>query len=216
MIWALSTLALAGCTTRTDQEIVPAGESETTLEVLLETTHADSAEAPTEENARTWDAHLARLAEDWGISNPPEVTVIRRVEPEESFALVLACMAENGFPVDDPHFTFPEEQYDTMLLVQYTCYARYPIDDIHFEPFSETQIEFIRDYWINEAIPCLADIGYEIEQPPSLPVVIQEWDTPDSWWPSGAIQKLNLPRNRFDEAFEKCPEWPNAAETRLH
>lgn len=161
--------------------------------------------------------YLDRIAGMFQVDDPPAVEVVRVVEPEELQPLVTQCMAEAGFVADSSGtYTFPEDQTASLHLNFYICYAKYPIDDRYLQPMTTDQRLYVRTYWIESAIPCLADLGYVIPQPPTEETYLASLGTPDEYIVSGELHELGLSQSTIDAALAECPEMPRAADVYQH
>ncbi|MGY1745987.1 hypothetical protein [Blastococcus sp. SYSU D00695] len=74
------------------------------------------------------EEQLATLAADLGITDPPDVPVLRLVTPEQSEALVESCLAEHGYPLTEGSHEVPNAEVGDFDLARYICLASYPID----------------------------------------------------------------------------------------
>ncbi len=161
--------------------------------------------------------YLAQTARMFGVEDPPDVDVVRAVEPEELPALVTQCMAESGFVADSTGtITVPSDQTESLDLAYYTCYARYPIDEKYLQPLNAGQRRYIYRYWIDSEIPCLAGLGYSIPAPPSEQTYLDSIGTPDEYVVSSQLYDLGLSESVVGAALSKCPETPRAADVYQH
>ena len=70
----------------------------------------------------------ATLAADFGITDPPDVPVLRLVTPEQRGALVETCLAERGYRLTEGFYEVPTAETDAFDLANYVCMASYPVD----------------------------------------------------------------------------------------
>ncbi len=134
-------------------------------------------------NANRWEEDLAAVAEAAGITDPPVVTPVRTVSPEESKAVVDDCLVERGWSIDpDGSFSIHRTQQEQFEFDRYVCIASYPIGEIYLEPYDQRQWEVLYDYWVNEFIPCLASKGFDVVDPPSRETFLA---APEEWHPIG-------------------------------
>lgn len=144
--------------------------------------------APVSDSTAESDDPAALYAQEMGIENPPDVEVVREVSPSEELPILVDCLTEAGFPpetpadVSIPEWQIPEAQVDAFNLAEYTCKAQYPLAAQYTEPLEGEQLGVVYDFWLTETIPCLADLGYEVEEPPSRDVFIagEPWDPRES------------------------------------
>jgi hypothetical protein len=147
--------------------------------------HASS--GPQSSGGQGRDEHaefLADFAAQQGLDDLPEVQVVRTVTPEESKAVVDECVADQGWAqLPDGTFQFPSEQDRAFAMAMYICYASYPVDAAYTGPLDQQQWAAIYDYWIDETLPCLADQGFSLPEPPSRETFLSSptWspDTPE-------------------------------------
>lgn len=162
----------------------------------------------------TWIREAAR---EFGVTDFPEVAVVRVVEPLEQPALVSECLAEEGF-LEGPSGgqTIPEDQRGAFGLAQYTCMARYPYDPRVYEPLTDSQVEFIRAYLVESAYPCLASLGYDLPEVPSAETFLGQWRDGRAPMPSAVLPALGVSEVEIDSALELCPENASYAEIWQH
>lgn len=96
-----------------------------------------AAATPTPE-PRTWAGYLESLASALRTDDPPEVTPIQTVAPEDRYpAAILPCLADQGFPTDAGGTrTFPNDQLEVFNLAVYTCEVQYPMEEKYLQPLS--------------------------------------------------------------------------------
>lgn len=150
------------------------------------------------------------------LANLPEVSVIREVLPEEQFDTVVDCVSEAGFPPSERGVSVAwddlGDQWEAFALARYTCFAQYPPIEDFIQPLTLSQNKFLRQYWIEETIPCLAELGIEIPQPPSEETWLSTIDSPESWHPFLAAGRLGISHGVLDQALQACPDSPPSPE----
>ncbi|MDR0483374.1 MAG: hypothetical protein LBH13_09535 [Cellulomonadaceae bacterium] len=166
---------------------------------------------------RTREDYIRELAQMAEIAKPPEVPVIREVTPEEVPSLVDACMAEAGWPPKEPGLwvDFPKSQLPSFNLAWFTCYASYPIKVELNQHFTQTQVKFVRQWWVDTWIPCARAQGFEVEPPPSEETVLSQWHSFDGWVPSEFITG-RLSWSAEQQFWKECPEFPPTTEIIQH
>lgn len=139
--------------------------------------------------------------------DPPEVLPVRSVTLAEANDVHFECMAEQGFPsVTDQHgqqaIEFSKDQAEAMKLSQYVCYARYPLEDKYFEPYSVDQLRAIYDWNRAEVTQCLRDQGVEASSPPSFETFVERYALTgrEHWTATEGLDLMTLE--------ELCPETP--------
>jgi len=177
----------------------------------------------------SYERFLAEQARAFGIDDPPAVEVVRTVDPLEQGYVWLDCMNDAGFASGSGGSLSAgtPDQAENFFLAQYTCFAQYPIDDRAFKPLTDSQWLFIRQYQIETAIPCLADLGYDVPQPPSPETYVGTVNTPEQYTLSDEVRNLimgsiapgasvNLGETRTSEVMAQCPEQPPASDVWQH
>lgn len=139
--------------------------------------------------------------------DPPEVTPVRTVTLQEANDAHFECMAEQGFPsVTDQHgqqaIEFSKDQAESMKLSQYVCYARHPLEDKYYEPYSVDQLRIIYDWNKTEVTECLRNQGVEASSPPSFEAFAERYALTgrEHWTATEGVDLMSLE--------ELCPETP--------
>lgn len=139
--------------------------------------------------------------------DPPVVTPVRTVTLQEANGTHFECMAEQGFPsVTDQHgqqaIEFSKDQAESMKLSQYICYARYPLEDKYYEPYSVDQLRIIYDWNKTEVTECLRNQGVEASTPPSFEAFAERYALTgrEHWTATEGVDLMSLE--------ELCPETP--------
>lgn len=112
-----------------------------------------------------------------GIDQPPAVSPVRVVGPEEIEQLVATCLTELGFPATaDPHggvgYESGPRQEQAGAIAEYTCLGRYPLADEFVQPLSQEQKAVYYDWQVDEVLPCLTALGYPAPDVPSREVYL--------------------------------------------
>lgn len=171
-----------------------------------------TAAAPVEAPRQTREGYLAELATSLRIEDPPVVEVVRELEPEEVSEVVQECLGAAGFPTGaDGAISHPEDQQETFYLAYYTCHAQFPVKEIYLQPLTDEQRLFIRSHWIDSVIPCLAELGYELPQPPSAQAYLDSLGTAEEYTISGELVEFGIPYSAIETALRECPENPPSA-----
>lgn len=163
--------------------------------------------------SRTWSDYLGSLARSLQIEEPPEVEVVRLVVPEERPQVLVACVGDEGFPADaEGNRTFPSEQLEAFNLALYTCEARYPLDERFLQPLTEGQTREIHAYLMESAVPCLAELGYELPEPPSIETFVGTFNTADAYTLSSVLMDQGISGLTAENILSECPEFPPSAD----
>lgn len=161
--------------------------------------------------APEWAAYLAELAAGLHIDDPPPIEPIR-VVGEDYSDVQDQCIADAGFAFGpDGVIDLPNDQTAAFNLAIYTCSAQYPLDAKYLKPLTRDQYRKIYEYLKNEAIPCLAALGYSVAPLPSEDTYLETIGTPDQYTTSGELGKLGLSPGEVEVAIGSCPEAPPAA-----
>lgn len=128
----------------------------------------EAAPAPVAQDYLTWDDYLASKAEMYGIEDPPEVEVVRELDPRERGQALAECLQEHGFDGtvgSDGSWgaEFPSAQEEAFLLVSYTCEAQYPLLPVFYRPFDTEILERVYTYFEQDVAGCVEDAGWEVD-----------------------------------------------------
>ena len=161
-------------------------------------------------------AMLNSRAQGSGISDPPDVDIVRVVPIEEWPEAQVNCLAEEGFAASvytggAVHYAdVPPEQGPLLNLAAYVCEAKYPYDVRRNERLPEKQATAQYEFLTSTVAPCVEALGYEVSDPPSLPTWLSDyyatgfaWDPiADAWEAAG---------NNHDVLMEIQTECPREA-----
>ena len=155
---------------------------------------------------------LGRLAEDRGITEPPEVDVVRWIDRSEESSALADCLTSEGFAATatedggmESEFTVDQEPAYNLAL--YTCTARFPVRAWVEEIPDDEGIREIYDYFTGTVVPCLQREGADVGDVPT-------WDTfrgtfmSGAWSPYAALVEA---RTLTPELVSACPEHPQPA-----
>lgn len=129
----------------------------------------------------TEELAAARAAE-LGIDNPPAVVPISAITPDAAgLRIKTQCMIDKGYPYefDDPSgetvsidmHGIDQEQFN---LDTYVCEMQYPVEQRFQRPLGEREWGILYDHYVNTYIPCVENLGYSVEPPPSRDVYISK------------------------------------------
>lgn len=148
----------------------------------------------------------------------PQVEITRITTPEEEAEVWYSCMREAGWSVTitpDGGMSAPsglhESQLEVYYLADYTCRAKYPVDDNLYDRWGESEVGGVYTYYVESLKPCLEEQGYEISEPPTWPTFLSTWQfddrfggyiaTADTWFPYADVEGMDI------EALQgQCPE----------
>lgn len=158
------------------------------------------------------DEELLRVADMWGITDPPHVEVIREVTLSESQSVHENCVVEDGWVQnDDESFSVADDQQLAIGVSWYTCMAAYPIADRYLQPMQPEQWGMVYDHYIEDFIPCAQEHGFEVSEPPTRERFLA---ATESWAPVADIER-ELARaigrgefESFDDFYQTCPTTP--------
>ncbi len=109
---------------------------------------------------------LSDAAAAFGITDPPEVAVVRETSPFDQVQALVDCMKQAGYNAsahigavmvdagtgsDSPSDLWRKQEQ----LAMYVCTAQYPLDAIYFAPLTPEQKEAEADYYLDELPACL-------------------------------------------------------------
>lgn len=124
-------------------------------------------------------------AEALGITDPPEVAVVRETTPEEYQQVFASCLDEAGWnPTLHPDGTievgpFTHEQEEAYNLAVYVCGEQYPVADIYTTELTQEQHRMVYEYTREEFIPCVEGLGLHPGALPGLEAYLadpsQDW-----------------------------------------
>lgn len=114
------------------------------LEALAACSGEENLAAPDSLSTEQDQSQAASRAEALGITDPPEVPVVRETTPEEN-PPVVSCLAEGGWnPKLHPDGTievgpFTAEQEESYNLAVYVCGEQYPVADVYTAELTQEQ-----------------------------------------------------------------------------
>lgn len=159
-----------------------------------------------------YDEQLARAAEQFGITDPPSVPVVREITTDESKRVHNECLVDSGWPQNpDGSFDIADGQRQAMDLAFYRCLAAYPVREAYLQPLTQRQTTMLYQHYRNEYTPCVARYGLTVSEPPSLDVFVADMS---SWQPAADVEAgvINLIRDgtfaSYDDFSETCPVKP--------
>lgn len=154
-------------------------------------------------------AALAQAAENTGLTNPPQVDLIRVVPAAEYASTQVACLHDKGFAnvsltADGTGVTVElpgGDQVDAYNVATYTCMAQYPRDPAQDESrMTRDQRLIVYTYVSQTLVECLKNKGYTIGAIPSEESFLATWDS-GAWNPYAELGSVDTP----DDVLRACP-----------
>ena len=112
---------------------------------------------------------LARRAQESNLVSPPSVERVRFSQGNFEYSANMAsCLQEQGFPAvhEGRSYSFspgvPLAQEAALDEAMYVCDARYMMDPVYAQDWSEAQLGLVYDYWTQYYIPCVEAHGYVV------------------------------------------------------
>lgn len=158
-------------------------------------------------------AGIKRDYSEW-IPNPPDVTPVRWVRPEELQELHDACMGTQGFPKNpDGSMDTPPERMEAYHLALYTCSMRYPVLPKYAQPLGDAQKRAAYAYTVEYLVPCLKANGFDLRTPvPSEASFVDTWGTGKAFTPYEEVFNSPGLTNQVQQRVERaCPQQPPSA-----
>lgn len=154
------------------------------------------------------------IADPVHVPDPPDVTPVRWVRPEELPDLMDSCVASQGFPKNaDGTMDTPPARINDFYRAMYVCTLRYPILPKYAQPQGEAQKRAAYKWTVGYLLPCLKAHGYELEAPvPSEPSFIDTWGTAEAFYPytelTARVTEFGI-TNAMEARLEReCPQMP--------
>lgn len=172
----------------------------------------------TRTGAEVQKGNLEFLAQKFNLNPPPEVSVIRSVNPEEYASVQAECMNAAGYEVtarSDGGTDFskvPANLQGTQEFGEafYRCIAQYPIDPKYYVELNDLQLEKLYAYLRDELPSCMEGRGYEAANLPSLTVFKDTYGTSQQY---DAYAKLpDLTEQAYLELYGACPPTLDSSE----
>ena len=102
----------------------------------------------------------------------PTVDRIRIVSTEEAEQVHKQCMVEAGYDNSRTNTTFGADNFERLAI--YTCSAQYPLPPASYGLFSEAQLEYLYDYYVEVTVPCIEASGVEVAEVPTRDEFVQQ------------------------------------------
>lgn len=143
--------------------------------------------------AEDLSVYAATLAEELGIEDPPMVSSIREVSPdEEGLRVQTMCMVDKGWPyVQDRDggwvLELNVEQEEAFNLDSYVCQLQYPVAARYRQPWGREQLQARYNYLTDTYLPCVRGQGYAVGDPPTFAVFLEGDSAGRPWIPSTEV-----------------------------
>lgn len=166
--------------------------------------------AITDRVIREYGEHLQELYP--GVDLP---TVVREryVSRSEAARVQAECIAALGFPAtarDDGGIEFgyiPDEQAEAQSVALYTCRARFPLDPVYSQPFSEEETTYLYEYVRDFLLPCISEQGFETPPLPSRTQFAESLTGSAEFNPFEFVN-AQATADQFTSVVSACPEFP--------
>lgn len=166
---------------------------------------------PSPRNTSAADELWQRVVSQFPSAQRPEATVVREVGLSEWPAEQTRCLTEAGFEarvVDDSvSSTVPHGQEEAHALAQYVCEVSYPLRSSDALPQSDEQLRELYVYFVDELVPCLEGLGYNVGPVPSLTAFSERYYGEDPWTPYVVVGPM-VPPGDFAAVSAACPQSP--------
>lgn len=142
----------------------------------------------------------------------PDVTIVRKVTPDESARVVATCLTDLGFPAEPQadggikHSEINAAQEEAMFVAMYECRSRYPTDPVYLQPLTDSQTESLYRYFVGTLTECVESFGVAVSETPSLTRFAETLGTPDMWSPYQFVD--GSAEARTDDILRQCPQLP--------
>jgi hypothetical protein len=169
----------------------------------------DPGELTADEQA-TVEANLAEWAETYGISDPPDVEIVRFVSSSEWSATMVNCLQRQGYDAQlgnggSFQVEFGPGQAEAGDLDQYECAAQYPVRPDQTGPLNDEQKDATFQYLTVDLVECLAAEGYETTDVPSEATFMDGFDQSPPWNPYAQIYSSSITREDLQALESACP-----------
>lgn len=144
---------------------------------------------------------------------PPDPGIDRWLEVGEWGHVMAECIQQGGFDAFESQGGFgvgdrPLEQEGALRLVIYDCKARFPSNPYVNQPLPRVRAEQQYHYLVDSVVPCLEDLGYPVQEPPSLDVWLSDYyqGKGEEWSPFRYVSVFSA--NEMDMIYDECPKFP--------
>jgi hypothetical protein len=198
-------LGLAGCSDDDGQES-PVGNDSTDVHELPD--------APDWEQLYLDEVEILREEFELitGELPPNDVEFVRFIDVDDYGRVHAECVRGQGFEAEESwdggvsYGRVPPEQSLASHTAIYRCHIAYPVHPRYFLPRTEEQVRVVYDYFVDELVPCLAELGYEVSPAPSWEAFLADEGSQGQWFPYLDVDPPSDQEER--EVNEACPQNP--------
>ncbi|MGO1594775.1 MAG: hypothetical protein ACTHW1_10875 [Ancrocorticia sp.] len=159
-------------------------------------------------------------AQEYGVDldiDLEDYPVIRVPEPEEMPEVQAQCLRAQGFDAyssaDGSVWTesVPDDQIPANNRAFTICELQYPIDPVTSGPYPREALDTLYDYDISTVVPCLEELGYVVEEPPSKESWVDAMVVEGiAWNPYDSLKTGELASDhaKLGEIYTACPDTP--------
>lgn len=162
--------------------------------------------------------YLDSVATESGITDPPEVDLVRFVDEAEWAEVHIECMTSSGFPVaflsDGEGIdasAVPEAQRldgGPFQIAKYICEAKYTLNPAASAQLNESQLGHLYDWYVSESVPCLEAHDVTVAAPPSKQTFIQTYFSSEGWYPYASVDTETISDELWSSLNAACPQSP--------
>ena len=138
----------------------------------------------------------------------PTIERIRVVSMNEAEAVHKQCMVDAGYETysSGTAAVFGSTNFERLAL--YTCAAQYPVAPSNVNLFSVEQLNYLYDYYVTSAVPCLRAAGVRVPEVPSREEFVDGANEQlySTWSPYGGLTGSAL-AGYIDT--DRCPTYPD-------
>ena len=145
--------------------------------------------------------------DDYPVISVPDVGEVQYAQAQ--------CLTEAGFPEEAnaagawwPTETYSDDEVVDFERASIICALEYPV---FFIKIPRQALDELYDYQVDTVVPCLEDLGYEVDPP----IAKQLWmdaqmADQDTWDPFALIKESPVAEDNdeMDKIYTQCPEYP--------
>jgi len=146
----------------------------------------------------------------------PDVDVVRYTSLSEQPAVLVGCLNDAGYDAELSSTQRgivtegTEAQSEHQDLALYVCQAQYPLDALYRAPLSESETEYLYDYYVGALTDCLREEGADSGAAPSYQRFRESYESEEAWSPYAALAtNPAVSQQMFDALMQACPERPS-------
>jgi hypothetical protein len=171
---------------------------------------------PAMSDATRMALYQTQLDRDWSVVQSvfpdlerPDVEPIQFMDSiEDQYVALSECLEAEGVPntLNSEGTGLSWGSGVDPTLPNYICMGRYPLDPALYQPLSDEEIDYIRDFYIQVLTPCAVSYGYRVTPPPTAEEfrrVLRSDDLRNVWFP---VHGLSDPQ--MERLASQCPTVP--------